>query len=92
MSVPSGTVTRIPVFIFSGFRDYKKSEKLEDNMDLIYHNGNSDITLNQMYTFLVVAEYGNFTKASASSKVPIVLSKFQVKISLSKFKVPIEEL
>lgn len=34
-------------------------------MDLIYHNGNSDITLNQMYTFLVVAEYGNFTKASA---------------------------
>lgn len=34
-------------------------------MDLIYHNGNSDITLNQIYTFIVVAEYGNFTKASA---------------------------
>ena len=51
-------------------------------MDLIYHNGNSDITLNQIYTFIVVAEYGNFTKASAE----LHISQPSISKSISKLE------
>ena len=59
-------------------------------MDLIYHNGNSDITLNQIYTFIVVAEYGNFTKASAERhisqpSISKIISKLEETTGLSLF-------
>ncbi|MDO5409720.1 MAG: LysR family transcriptional regulator [Lachnospiraceae bacterium] len=59
-------------------------------MDLIYHNGNSDITLNQIYTFIVVAEYGNFTKASAElhisqPSISKTISKLEEVTGLSLF-------
>lgn len=59
-------------------------------MDLIYHNGNSDITLNQIYTFIVVAEYGNFTKASAElhisqPSISKIISKLEETTGLTLF-------
>ena len=59
-------------------------------MDLIYHNGNSDITLNQIYTFIVVAEYGNFTKASAElhisqPSISKIISKLEEVTGLTVF-------
>lgn len=59
-------------------------------MDLIYHNGNSDITLNQIYTFIVVAEYGNFTKASAElhisqPSISKIISKLEETTGLNLF-------
>lgn len=60
-------------------------------MDLIYHNGNPDITLSQIYTFIVVAEYGNFTKASAElhisqPSISKIISKFEEITGLSLFQ------
>ena len=62
----------------------------ENFMDLIYHNGNSDITLNQIYTFIVVAEYGNFTKASAElhisqPSISKIISKLEETTGLNLF-------
>ena len=59
-------------------------------MDLIYHNGNSDITLNQIYTFIVVAEYGNFTKASSElhisqPSISKIISKLEEATGLNLF-------
>ena len=59
-------------------------------MDLIYHNGNSDITLNQIYTFIVVAEYGNFTKASSElhisqPSISKIISKLEETTGLTLF-------
>ena len=59
-------------------------------MDLIYHNGNSDITLNQIYTFIVVAEYGNFTRASAElhisqPSISKIISKLEETTGLNLF-------